>query len=93
MPKFERRAEVIDWSERAQWSKFELSVMLFRAFKGEKSYVPMILAIRPFRWPKSFRFFQAFQDFKHGKEQPLRELESQINAYFAIPSREGTTSE
>ncbi len=93
LPKLERRAMVLDWSERSRWSSFDSRVALFRVFKGDKSFVPMILVVQPFQRPKTFRFYEAFQDFKHGKERRLRELESQVNAYFALPSQEGTSSE
>jgi hypothetical protein len=93
LPKLERRAMALNWSERSRWSWFDLRVVLFRAFKGNKSFVPMILVVPPFQRPKTFCFYEAFQDFKHGKEQSLRELESQVNAYFAIPSQRGTAPE
>jgi hypothetical protein len=93
LPKLERRAIALDWSERSRWPWFDLRVVLFRTFKGYKSFVPMILVVPPFRRPKTFRFYEAFQDSKHGKEQPLRELELQVSAYFASPSQQRSASE
>lgn len=82
IPRLERRAVVLNWSDRAQWPSFALSTMVFQAFKGGASFNPMVLVFRPLRWPERFRFYDSFKQRKHGKEQPLRDLEAKLATYL-----------
>lgn len=83
IPQLERRAVVLNWSDRAQWSPFALRTLLFRAFKGERAFNPTILIFRPLRWPKFFRFYDCFKQRKHGNDQPLYDLEMKLAPYLA----------
>ena len=85
IPRLGRRVVVLNWSDRARWPRFDLRTSVFRAFKGEKSFNPMALVFKPFRWPVSFRFYEPFKQRKHGNEQPLHDLEADLLAYIAKP--------
>lgn len=81
----------INWSERRTWKRFSLPVMAFRFFGGSREFNPLIVVFRPFRWGKTFRFWQVFRDYKHGNPVPLKTMENKLFhdlAYAGIPSRE-----
>jgi hypothetical protein len=78
IPQVEHRAQIINWSDRAKWSTLDLRTLVFRAFAGNRSFNPIVILFRPLRWPEQFRFFEPFRDHKHGKDQPLRELEEKL---------------
>jgi hypothetical protein len=86
IPHLERRAMILNWSDRAKWRTLDLRVLVFRAFGGRTSFNPMVILFRPFRWPEEFRFFESFRDLKHGKEQPLRDLEGRLARRLGVPS-------
>jgi hypothetical protein len=83
IPELEARALILNWSERSEWRRFDLRTLIFRSFVGRRSFNPMVLVVRPFRWPKSFRFYDAFKQFKHGKEQQLNNLVDALRTYLA----------
>jgi hypothetical protein len=76
LPRLPSTAAVLNWSERSRWSRWSLSVWLFRFYAGTKEYNPLGIVVRPFWGPKLFRFWRAFRDSKHGKHEPLRTLEA-----------------
>ena len=76
LPRLPSTAAILNWSERSQWSRWNLSVWLFRFYAGNREYNPLAIVIRPWRGPKLFRFWRAFRDSKHGKVEPLRVLEA-----------------
>ena len=79
----EGRAMILNWSDRAQWSSLDLRILIFKAFKGAKSFNPMVIVFKPLRWPVSFRFYDAFKLRKHGNDQQLHELEAKLAAHLA----------
>lgn len=78
LPRLPRSAVVLNWSERSRWPSLNLAVWLFRFYAGRREYNPFALVIRPLRGPKTFRFWRAFREFKHGKEGTLRRLEAKF---------------
>ena len=76
LPRLPSTAAVLNWSERSEWPRWSLSVWLFRFYAGNREYNPLAIVIRPWCGPKLFRFWRAFRDSKHGKGEPLRELEA-----------------
>jgi len=89
LPRLPSTAAVLNWSERARWSSWSLSVWLFRFYGGTRQYNPLALVLRPWRGPKLFRFWRAFRDYKHGKLEPLRSLEEAF--FHAIEAGEART--
>jgi hypothetical protein len=73
---FHPRQQSFNWSQRSEWSRWSLSVWLFRFYAGNREYNPLAIVIRPWRGPMLFRFWRAFRDSKHGTIEPLRALEA-----------------
>ncbi|HEX8290659.1 MAG TPA: hypothetical protein VF570_02810 [Pyrinomonadaceae bacterium] len=74
LPRVGGHAVTLNWSRRGEWARthpFEAQV--FRHWAGEREFNPLALVIRPGRRVKVFRFWQAFRDFKHGKDRALAE--------------------
>ena len=82
LPRLPSTASVLNWSERSEWPFWSLSVWLFRFHAGNREYNPLAIVVRPWGPPKIFRFWKAFRDFKHGKEDPLRSLEADFFGSF-----------
>jgi len=83
IPRLPESTIVLNWSQRRTWRWYSLPVMVLRYFGGTREFNPMIVAFRPFRWATTFRFFQAFKDYKHGKQQTLVSMERDLFAYLA----------
>ena len=73
IPRLPNSTVVLNWSQRRTWRWYSLPVMVFRYFGGTREFNPMVIAFRPLRWTKTFRFWRAFKDYKHGKVAALEE--------------------
>ena len=80
LPALGTRAVVLNWSERKQW-ELSLAVALFRFFGGSREFNPMAMVFQPLRWPRHFRFYRAFREFKHGRRD---ETERLVREFFAV---------
>jgi hypothetical protein len=80
LPRLPRNAVVLNWSERARWSPLQLGVWLFWMWSGARDYNPIAMVVRPWRGPRIFRFYGAFEDLARGDAAPLRALESTLLA-------------
>ena len=78
IPRLPSSTVTINWSERRNWKRFSLPVMAARFFGGSREFNPMIVVFRPFHWAKTYRFWQAFKDYKHGKTEALHALEKEV---------------
>ena len=78
LPRLPPTASVLNWSERSRWPSWSLSVWLFRYYAGSREYNPLAIVVRPWGTPKVFRFWQAFRDYRHGKERALRAAEAEL---------------
>jgi hypothetical protein len=80
------RAVTINWSERRLWGprrQAGSAVALFREVGGVFEYCPLVVIVPPKgRKLRIFRFYQAFRDRKHGKEQRLHELEAEVERHL-----------
>ena len=74
LPLLEKRAVVLNWSERSSWRKWRLRQQVFYTFAGHRDYNPLIVVFRPFRIAKVFRFRPALKDWKHGNPYALERL-------------------
>src|SRR5262245_15387650 len=70
LPKLPRGSLILNWSERRRW-RWSVSVAAFRFFGGRREFNPLAVVVRPFRWGRTFRFWRAFRDAKHGKPDAL----------------------
>ena len=84
LPKLPATTVVLNWSDRKQWSRFNLAVRAFRHFGGNTNFNPIVIVTRPFRMPVVFRFHRPFINHKHGDSQALRNLESQLYSTLAV---------
>jgi hypothetical protein len=57
--------------------------MVVGFFGGTREFNPMVVAFRPFRRARTFRFWQAFRDYKHGNKRTLDSVERDMFAYLA----------
>jgi hypothetical protein len=78
LPLVRHRAVVLNWSERKRWPTWSLARHAFRTFKGDRNYNPLILVFRPFRRAEVFRFWQAFQEWKHGHKESVEALKRKL---------------
>ena len=87
LPRIEGHAVTLNWSRRREWARTHpFEAKLFRRWAGEREFNPLALVIRPGRRVKVFRFWQAFRDFKHGRDKALTEVQG---ALFAEVERHG----
>ena len=77
-PLVEGRAVRLNWSERKHWSKLSLPVLVFRLLGGEGNFNPMLVLFRPLRPALFFRFFPAFQQWKHGNPLEIERLRGEL---------------
>lgn len=77
LPRFRERAVVLNWSQRSQW-KHTLDALAFRYFGGSREFVPLAIVFCPFRLARTFRFYEPFREFKHGKTEAVTKLEGDL---------------
>ena len=78
------RSVVLNWSNRTQWKRSALPARMFFHFAGSREFNPIAIVFRPFHRVQVFRFWKAFKDYKHGKTEPLRKVETE---FFAALNR------
>jgi len=76
-PRLKDRAVILNWSERKTW-RSSLAVLAFRYFGGYRNFNPIGMIFRPFHRVKTYRFFDAFKDFKHGNPAKVEELKKEF---------------
>lgn len=77
LPHIRDRAVILNWSERRNW-KNSLAVLAFRYFGGHRNFNPMGMVFRPFRFVRTYRFFEAFKEFKHGDTRNVEKLKKEL---------------
>ena len=77
LPRLAGRAVVLNWSERKRW-KNSLAVLTFRRFGGWRAFNPLVVVFRPFQCAKVFRFFEPFQEFKHGNSEKVEKMKTEL---------------
>lgn len=95
LPKIEKHAVVINWSERSNWDKkiMALELKVFKHWSGAtqyklkgkkkrdgKEYNPIAIVFIPWWKRHVIRFWKPFKDYKHGKHELLMELENELYA-------------
>jgi hypothetical protein len=80
LPHIQNYSVILNWSERRKW-KSSLAVLAFRYFGGYRNFNPMALVFRPFRFVRTYRFFEAFKEFKRGDTKKVEDIK---NALFEI---------
>jgi hypothetical protein len=77
LPAVRERAVLLNWSERKRWKR-SLATRLFWYFAGDQSFNPMVMLIRPFRFPQRFRYWEPFKLYKHGQPEAVEQLTQQL---------------
>lgn len=77
LPELGDRAIVLNWSERKRW-RWSVARWAFRHFGGDREFNPLAVVFRPFGRTRVFRFWQPFQDFKHGRPEPLDDMKAKF---------------
>ena len=85
LPLVERRAVVLNWSERDEWKRWSLPVLAFRFFAGRKAFNPLIVVFRPFRRAQKYRFWPAFREWKQGNKGAVEKLKLELANTLALP--------
>ena len=73
LPHLQDRVAILNWSERRNW-KNSLAVLAFRYFGGYRNFNPIAVVFRPFRFVKTYRFYEAFKEHKHGNPNRVETL-------------------
>lgn len=71
--------ETLNWSHSKQWNRWSLAVLAFHYFGGARDFNPMVIVFRPMRWAKTFRFWNAFREFRHGKPNSIRTVLTELS--------------
>jgi hypothetical protein len=78
LPRLPPNAVILNWSERSRWRRASLAAWAFRDYAGISEFNPFGLVVPPLGRARLYRFWQPFRDFKHGKPQALRALETRF---------------
>jgi hypothetical protein len=83
-------AVVLNWSERSSWAeRHALEADIFRAWAGAREFNPAAIIIPASGPVRVIRFWQAFRDYKHGKNRTLRAAEAELEAALGVSLRVG----
>jgi hypothetical protein len=86
LPQLESIAVVLNWSERGTWTeRHPLEADIFRTWAGDLEFNPLAIIIPPEGAVRVIRFWQAFRDYKHGKDRTLRAAEAELGAALGLP--------
>jgi hypothetical protein len=79
LPLLADHAMVLNWSDRESWKqRRSFAVWVFRHWAPPEDFNPMAIVFPRFRPAKRIGFFYAFRDWKHGKNEALRDAEKQL---------------
>jgi hypothetical protein len=78
LPLVQKRAVVLNWSERQKWRRWSIAVAVFHQFGGGREFNPLVVLFRPVRLVRVFRFWSAFKDWKQGYTEPLERLRQEL---------------
>jgi len=85
LPQLDPIAVVLNWSERAQWpERNPLEAEIFKCWAGDREFNPLAIVLPPTGAVQTIRFWEAFRDYKHGRDRALRAAERQLEAALGI---------
>lgn len=82
LPRLGERAVILNWSQRQHWP-ISLARLAFSHFGRDRQFNPLAIVFRPFRRTRTFRFWQPFRDFKHGRPNELHKMEGEFFGLIA----------
>jgi hypothetical protein len=77
LPRIQDRAVILNWSERGTW-KNSLEVLAFRYFGGQRNFNPIGMVFRPLHVAETYRFYDAFKEFKHGNVENVENIKRKL---------------
>ena len=80
LPRWGERAVLLNWSDRSRWSEASPEVAVFRSVAGDREFNPLAVVIPASGGMTVIRFWQAFRDYKHGKDAVLRAKQLQLES-------------
>jgi hypothetical protein len=86
LPHIAERTIVLNWSQRKRW-RVSVARLAFHHFGGYRQFNPLAVVFRPFRRTRTFRFWQPFRDFKHGRPEALRQMENEFFGLIGVQKR------
>jgi hypothetical protein len=79
LPRLGDRAVILNWSDRKQWSSGSpFTALIFRHWAPPRNFNPGVILFPGFLRTKQLGFYDAFRDWKHGNEAPLRKAEMEL---------------
>ena len=88
LPRVRPLAVVMNWSERSRWSEHQpLEAEIFRAWAGDREFNPLAIVIPARGRVRVIRFWQAFRDYRHGRDRALRAMEAELEAAAGVSLR------
>lgn len=90
LPRLASVAVVLNWSERHTWvERHPFEARIFRAWAGQREFNPLAIIIPADGPVRVIRLWQAFRDYKHGKDRSLRAAEAELEAALGVSLRPG----
>jgi hypothetical protein len=83
LPRLPEHTVVLNWSDRGQWSRVRVPVMLFKCFAGRREFNPIGLVFERWRTVGDYRFWRPFRDAKHGRGAALARVEAEFLSHVA----------
>ena len=80
LPLLQQNAVILDWSERKQWPRWSLAPHVFRTFGGRREFNLIVVVFRPLHRAQVFRFWQGFENWEHGRTEPVEFLRQRLLA-------------
>jgi hypothetical protein len=82
---------VLNWSDRATWKAGRsFAVWVFRHWAPSENFNPMAIVFPRFQRARRIGFYDAFRDWEHGKEAPLKDAERQLFSWLGQVRRPRT---
>ena len=83
LPHLGERAVVLNWSQRKRW-RLSVARLAFHHFGGYRQFNPLAVVFHPFRRTRTFRFWEPFRDFKHGRPGTLHKIEREFFSFIGV---------
>ena len=79
LPRIGSHSVILNWSERRKWGEqFPFEARVFRSWAGDSEFNPIAILFPRRGKVKVIRFWQAFRDYKHGKDRTLKNAENEL---------------
>jgi hypothetical protein len=84
LPVLSPHAITLNYSKRAEWKTNKpLEAKIWEQWRGDREFNPVAILIPDRGKVRTIEFFQAFRDFKHGRDLLLRQKEAELLDWVA----------